>query len=89
MIPQAETIAEDYLEYAKGNMVLDFDIDLTSTYQDFGIISPYVPIWIPGKRYFKGDKVQYDGELYICLKDNNGKWREDLLSIVFDDEDSV
>ena len=88
LIPQAETIAEEYLGYAKGNMVLDFDIDLTSTYQDFGIISPYVPIWIPGKRYFKGDKVQYDGELYICLKDNNGKWREDLLSIVFDDEDS-
>lgn len=88
LIPQAEEIAKKYLEYAKGNMVLDFDIDLTSTYQDFGIISPYVPIWIPGKRYFKGDKVQYDGELYICLKDNNGKWREDLLSIVFDDDDS-
>ena len=88
LIPQAENIAKEYLGYAKGNMVLDFDIDLTSTYQDFGIISPYVPIWIPGKRYFKGDKVQYDGELYICLKDNNGKWREDLLSIVFDDEDS-
>ena len=88
LIPQAENIAKEYLGYAKGNMVLDFDIDLTSTYQDFGIISPYVPIWIPGKRYFKGDKVQYDGELYICLKDNNGKWREDLLSIVFDDDDS-
>ena len=88
LIPQAESIANEYLGYTKGNMVLDFDIDLTSTYQDFGIISPYVPIWIPGKRYFKGDKVQYDGELYICLKDNNGKWREDLLSIVFDDEDS-
>lgn len=88
LIPTAEKIAKKYLEYAKGNMVLDFDIDLTSTYQDFGIISPYVPIWIPGKRYFKGDKVQYDGELYICLKDNNGKWREDLLSIVFDDDDS-
>lgn len=86
LIPTAETIANEYLGYAKGNMVLDFDIDLTSTYQDFGIISPYVPIWIPGKRYFVGDKVQYDGELYICLKENNGKWREDLLSIVFDDD---
>ena len=84
LIPQAETIAEDYLEYAKGNMVLDFDIDLTSTYQDFGIISPYVPIWIPGKRYFKGDKVQYDGELYICLKENNGMWDENTLAIIFD-----
>lgn len=88
LIPQAESIANEYLGYAKGNMVLDFDIDLTSTYQDFGIISPYVPIWIPGKRYFVGDKVQYDGELYICLKENNGKWREDLLSIVFDDDDN-
>ena len=96
LIPQAESIANEYLGYAQlaendengGPMALDFDIDLTSTYQDFGIISPYVPIWIPGKRYFKGDKVQYDGELYICLKENNGKWREDLLTIVFDDDDS-
>lgn len=84
LIPQAETIANEYLGYAKGNMVLDFDIDLTSTYQDFGIISPYVPIWIPGKRYFKGDKVQYDGELYICLKENNGMWDENTLAIIFD-----
>lgn len=84
LIPQAESIAKKYLEYAKGNMVLDFDIDLTSTYQDFGIISPYVPIWIPGKRYFKGDKVQYDGELYICLKENNGMWDENTLAIMFD-----
>lgn len=103
LIPTAEKIAKDYYRYAENAengyenegkkieprpLTLDFDIDLTSTYQDFGIISPYVPIWIPGKRYFKGDKVQYDGELYICLKDNNGKWREDLLSIVFDDDDS-
>ena len=84
LIPQAETIANEYLGYAKGNMVLDFDIDLTSTYQDFGIISPYVPIWIPGKRYFVGDKVQYDGELYICLKENNGMWDENTLAIIFD-----
>ena len=84
LIPQAETIANEYLGYAKGNMVLDFDVDLTSTYQDFGIISPYVPIWIPGKRYFVGDKVQYDGELYKCLRENNGKWDEDTLTIIFD-----
>ena len=84
LIPQAETIANEYLGYAKGNMVLDFDIDLTSTYQDFGIISPYVPIWIPGKRYFVGDKVQYDGELYICLNENNGMWYENTLAIIFD-----
>lgn len=84
LIPQAESIANEYLGYTKGNMVLDFDIDLTSTYQDFGIISPYVPIWIPGKRYFVGDKVQYDGELYKCLMENNGKWDKDTLTIIFD-----
>ena len=97
LIPQAEIIANEYLGYAQlaendengGPMALDFDVDLTSTYQDFGIISPYVPIWIPGKRYFAGDKVQYDGELYICTctpeEVTTGKWDEDLLSIVFDD----
>ena len=99
LIPQAEKIAEYYLRYAKyaengyenedkkiepRPLTLDFDIDLTSTYQDFGIISPYVPIWIPGKRYFVGDKVQYDGELYICLKENNGMWDENTLAIIFD-----
>lgn len=99
LIPQAEKIAKYYLEYAKNAkngyenedkkieprpLTLDFDIDLTSTYQDFGIISPYVPIWIPGKRYFVGDKVQYDGELYICLKENNGMWDENTLAIIFD-----
>lgn len=100
LIPTAENIAKKYLRYAEKAengyknedkkieprpLTLDFDIDLTSTYQDFGIISPYVPIWIPGKRYFKGDKVQYDGELYICLKDNNGMWDENTLAIIFDD----
>lgn len=99
LIPTAETIAMWYKRYAENAengyenedkkiesrpLTLDFDIDLTSTYQDFGIISPYVPIWIPGKRYFKGDKVQYDGELYICLKENNGMWDENTLAIMFD-----
>lgn len=85
LIQQAETIANEYLGYAKENMTLDFDIDLTSTYQDFGIISPYVPIWIPGKRYFAGDKVEHDGELYQCTVENTGEWSDDYLTVVFDD----
>lgn len=93
LIPQAETIANEYLGYAQlaendengGPMALDFDVDLTSTYQDFGIISPYVPIWIPGKRYFVGDKVQYDGDLYKCISENNGEWSNDYLTVIFDD----
>lgn len=85
LIPQAESLAEEYFGYANVGMTLDFNIDLTSTYQDFGIISPYVPIWIPGKVYLVGDKVQYGGELYVCTRRNSGKWDDDLLTIIFDD----
>ena len=87
LIPTAETIAKEYYDYANNGktMTLDFDVDLTSTYQDFGIISPYVPIWIPGKRYFVGDKVQYDGDLYKCIIENNGEWSDDYLTVIFDD----
>ena len=65
-------------------MALDFHIDLVSTYQDFGIMSPYAPQWIPGKRYYKGDNVVYDDILYSCKTENTGKWDDDLLTIVFD-----
>ena len=100
LIPTADTIANKYYGYAENAengyenedkkieprpLTLDFDIDLTSTYQDFGIISPYIPIWIPGKRYFVGDKVQYDGDLYKCISENNGKWSDDYLTVILDD----
>lgn len=89
LIPKAEQIANEYFNYAKAaedeekSMTLDFFIDLNSTYQDFGIMSIYAPQWIPCKRYYVGDKVMFDGELYICVKENTGKWDEDLLTVVF------
>lgn len=89
LIPKAEQIANEYFNYAKAaedeekSMTLDFFIDLNSTYQDFGIMSIYAPQWIPCKRYYAGDKVMFDGELYICVKENTGKWDEDLLTVVF------
>ena len=90
LISEAETIADEYLEYAQsaqetGGMTLDFVIDLLSTYQDFGIMTPYAPIWLPYKRYYVGDKVVYNDEMYICTEENNGKWDDDYLTVVFDD----
>ena len=87
LIPQAESIAEEYKGYAdnENSMALDFVIDLKSTYRDFGILTPYAPIWIPGRRYKIGDKVEYNGELYNCIIENNGRYDEDYLRIVFDD----
>jgi hypothetical protein len=86
LIQTAEDIADEYYGYAQQGMTLDFDVDLVNTYQDYGIVTPYIPIWIPGKKYLKGDKVQYGSELYVCTKSTNGKWNEDSLSVIFDDE---
>ena len=90
LISEAETRATEFFEMAQDaeedemGMTLDFDIDLVSTYQDFGIMTPYAPQWIPGRRYKIGDVVEYDGELYKSKEENTGKWDEDLLTIVFD-----
>lgn len=90
LIPEAERRATLFFGYAKDaqdiekEMTIDFDIDLVSTYQDFGIMTPYAPTWLPYKRYKVGDEVEYDGELYRCKRENTGKWDEDLLTVVFD-----
>lgn len=86
LIPLAESIAEEYKGYAQNMMTLDFDIDLVSTNEDLGIMTPYAPIWLPYKKYKEGDKVEYNGELYVCTKENNGKWSDDYLTVLFDDE---
>lgn len=86
LIQEAEKIAEEYKGYAVEGMTLDFDIDLTSTYQDLGIMTPYAPIWLPYKRYYEGDKVIYNDKLYRCTKENSGIWDEELLSVVFDEK---
>ena len=85
LISQADDTASEYIGYASSGMTIDLDIDLTSTYQDYGILTPYMPAWIPGKRYMRGDKVQYDGDVYICTRENTGKWDDDYLRVVFDD----
>lgn len=87
LIEVYKEISDEYFNYADNekSMTLDFDIDLTSTYQDFGILTPYVPIWLPYKRYEIGDIVEYNGEIYECKTENTGKWSDDYLTVVFDD----
>ena len=97
LIQEAEKVASNYYDYAleaeKGNeekqiepkpMTLDFDIDLMSTYQDLGIMTPYAPQWMPGRKYYVGDNVEYDGELYVCTAENSGKWDNGYLAVLFD-----
>lgn len=85
LIALADEIATEYYDYAAENsMTLEFDVDLTSSYEDLGIMTPYAPQWIPGKEYKKYDKVVYDGELYVCKNLTNGKWDDAYQMIVFD-----
>lgn len=89
LISLADEIATEYYGYtAQKTMELEFAVDLTSSYEDLGIVTPYIPQWIPGRKYKKGDKVVYNDELYICTcKENEfttGEWNEIYQMIVFD-----
>ena len=52
-----------------------FDIDLLSSYDDMGIVIPCIAIWLPYKKYYDGDKVIYNDEIW------------DVFSIVTTDDD--
>ena len=87
LIPQADEIAEKYFGYAESadkSMNLEFSVDLVSSYDDMGIMSTYAPQWLPYVRYYEGDKVVYDGKLYICTNETTGMWDENLQTVVFD-----
>lgn len=84
LIPQANEIAEKYLSYAEQKMTLDFDIDLVLTYQDLGIMNCYVSEWLPYKKYYSGEKVFYDGKIWICTKETTGYYDSELEKVIFD-----
>lgn len=87
LIPMAEEIAEEYLNYAKNadrSMRLEFDIDLVCSFEDLGLMTPYVPEWIPYKRYYIGDKVYYDGKVWMAEQETTGYYNEDTEKVTFD-----
>ena len=62
----------------------DIPIDLQLTYEDIGLVTPVIPIWIPKRKYNIGDKVLYDNKIYICKKENSGKYDEETYLVGFD-----
>ena len=87
LIPKADEIAEEYFSYASNaskSLDLEFSIDLLSSYDDMGIMTPYAPQWLPYKEYNVGNKVVYDGVLYICTGKTTGKWDDEYQTVVFD-----
>lgn len=87
LIDKTKEIADEYYSYANmssKSMTLDFDIDLTSSYEDIGVMTPYIAEWLPYKTYEPGDKVVYDRKLYVCITQNNGAWSDEQQAMIFD-----
>lgn len=86
LISEAEEIANEYYEYAvkDSHLTLDFDIDIMCSEKDYGLMSSYMPQWLPYKRYYVGDKVYYDGKIWICTAETTGKFDDDEHRVVFD-----
>lgn len=86
LISEAEEIANEYYGYAVKNshLTLDFDIDIMCSEKDYGLMSSYMPQWLPYKRYYKGDKVYYDGKIWICTAETTGRFDDDEHRVVFD-----
>lgn len=88
LISEAEEIANEYYEYAvkDSHLTLDFDIDIMCSEKDYGLMSPYMPQWLPYKRYYVGDKVYYDGKIWICTAETTGRFDDDEHRVVFDEK---
>lgn len=86
LISEAEKIANDYYGYAvkDNHLTLDFDIDIMCSEKDYGIMSSYMPQWLPYKKYYKGDKVYYDGKIWSCITETTGKFDANEHRVVFD-----
>lgn len=86
LISEAEKIANEYYGYAvkDNHLTLDFDIDIMCSEKDYGIMSSYMPQWLPYKKYYKGDKVYYDGKIWTCIAETTGRFDADEHRVVFD-----
>ena len=76
-ITEAKEVADEYYGYAAAadkQMSLEFDVDLYSSYDDMGVMDSFVERWMPYKKYEKGDREFYDGDIYIR---NSKKYVED------------
>lgn len=86
LISEAEEIANEYYGYAvkDNHLTLDFDIDIMCSEKDYGIMSSYMPQWLPYKKYYKGDKVYYDGKIWSCIAETTGRFDDHEHRVVFD-----
>lgn len=88
LISEAEEIANEYYKCAvkDNHLTLDFDIDIMCSEKDYGLMSSYMPQWLPYKKYYKDDKVYYDGKIWTCIAETTGKFDDNEHRVVFDEK---
>lgn len=60
---------------------------ISQSYDDMGIFTINSLDWIPGKRYYKGDYVNYDGKTWVLESDSySGEYNEEYEELTFDTE---
>ena len=70
---KAEEIAEEYKTYTNTKLNFEMNLMLMSSSKDMGLFTQNRQIWEPGKEYYRGETVFYNGETYLCL--GNGTYK--------------
>lgn len=66
---------------------INLKILITQSYDDMGVFTINSLDWIPGKRYYKGDYVNYNGKTWVLKSDSySGEYNEEYEELTFDTE---
>lgn len=90
MIDEAINVADEYYSYCEFERLplkINFNICLSSSENDMGMLTPYVEEWEAGKKYYEGDIFHYDGKTYKVKngREFKGIWNDETLRIEFYD----
>lgn len=53
---------------------IDINIPIFSTIDNLGCFTPYITQWVSNKKYYIGDRVYYNDDIYTLVYDENATW---------------
>jgi len=89
LLPLADETATEYYGYAdSGTSSLNFDIMLRQSVYDIGYLSCYLNEWVGGELHHEGELYTYNGNTYVCVKDNTDVYNKELMRFEFVEDDA-
>jgi len=93
----AETEATKYYGYAVKDadevnnkvtkkLTLNMGINLNQSIHDIGYLSCYLNDWVGGDAHKEGELYTYDGNTYVCMKDNNDEFNKETFEFDFKED---